>query len=174
MVKFPARATALLHEEQERARAGAGTSVHQSEEAPQQRVAESDECPVCMDPLSTDISKNCYMQCCGQMLCGVSGQGCAQKIVDRCPLCRAPKARNNAEVLARLNKRVAMGDPIAQFLLGMQYMNCNWNSRQQIDTNPTQHSIRLSTSHRHKEMENKSISCHMGCLLLFTAKDWQS
>jgi len=60
-----------------------------------------------------------FHSCCCKKIC----TGCSNKCEydDRCPLCRAPISKSDAERLRRLQKHVDKGNAGAQLLLGLAY-----------------------------------------------------
>ncbi|KAJ1462890.1 hypothetical protein M885DRAFT_556589 [Pelagophyceae sp. CCMP2097] len=81
-----------------------------------------DACCVCYEALPLDAGARTYYACCSKIVC----TDCADKCEtiakdDRCPMCREPLSTSNAQILARMLKRVRTGDAVAQRQLGSAY-----------------------------------------------------
>jgi len=78
-------------------------------------------CAICLDLLSLDSAReNSFLSCCCKKLC----TECAEKSLEydnRCPLCREPAAKSEAELLRRLQKNADEGHAEAQVQLGDAY-----------------------------------------------------
>ena len=83
--------------------------------------SEKADCPICQLPLPLDSKQSSFQVCCMKKVCN----GCILAAVKRgmisCPFCRTPSTFKVEEALARVEKRVAKGDPVAIFHLGVQY-----------------------------------------------------
>ncbi|EJK68273.1 hypothetical protein THAOC_10563 [Thalassiosira oceanica] len=84
---------------------------------------ERDFCPICTLPVQLPTEEHaCVDPCCMKQVCN----GCAlasmkMGINGRCEFCRTPRAKNDAESLARIQARVGKNDPDAISYLGDQY-----------------------------------------------------
>ena len=83
----------------------------------------NEECPICCLQLPALDTGYRYMSCCGKRVCS----GCVHAVQIRskgiglCPFCRTPTPSSEKEMLIRGNKRVALGDAAAIFILGCMY-----------------------------------------------------
>lgn len=77
-------------------------------------------CGICLET-HTRLDLLTKKACCNQMICNECYEKCRALADRRCPLCRAPPPKSNAEDFARLQKHVAKGDPAAQNDLGSWY-----------------------------------------------------
>jgi len=83
------------------------------------------DCPICCSPLQLDVKKStAMMACCSKMIC----QGCyyanrmreiEQSLQQRCPFCRHPAPKTEAEIDKIMMKRVEANDPAAICAVGM-------------------------------------------------------
>ena len=84
--------------------------------------SEADDCPICQLPLPLDKSRTTFKSCCMKLVCN----GCILAAVKRgmrdCPFCRTPRPKEDSQVLAMVQKRVAVGDPMAIYHLGDKYV----------------------------------------------------
>jgi len=76
------------------------------------------ECPICCLPLPLDEGKSIMMACCSQQICkGCSYTNAIREIKDsiqqRCPFCRRPLPKTDAEVDRMVKRRVEVNDPVA-------------------------------------------------------------
>eukprot|EP00985_Skeletonema_marinoi_P020090 scaffold11772_cov183-Skeletonema_marinoi.AAC.9 len=76
------------------------------------------ECPICCLPLPLDEGKSIMMACCSQQICkGCSYTNAIREINDsiqqRCPFCRRPLPKTDAEVDRMVKRRVEVNDPVA-------------------------------------------------------------
>jgi hypothetical protein len=80
-------------------------------------------CPICCLPLSNELKKSTMMNCCCKLICN----GCdytdqkrvfKQGLYPRCPFCRDPTPRTQAEANKQLMKRAKKNDPAALFQMG--------------------------------------------------------
>jgi len=88
-----------------------------------------EDCPICFLRMPSFHTGRQYMSCCGKTICS----GCVHapvyddqgnKVNNRkCPFCRTPHPRTDEEVMERLNKRVALKDPMAIHKLGVLHSN---------------------------------------------------
>ena len=74
-------------------------------------------CSICLEEWDVN-AENKLLICCCQMVC----RSCADKIGNECPLCRVPRANNDAETLARLRRHVENEVPEAVCSLGTAYL----------------------------------------------------
>ena len=73
-------------------------------------------CPICLE--EWDVNTPGVLRiCCCRMVC----RSCEDKIGNECPLCREPRAKSNAEELARLRRHVENEVPEAITVLGTAY-----------------------------------------------------
>eukprot|EP00984_Skeletonema_dohrnii_P018412 scaffold8594_cov81-Skeletonema_dohrnii-CCMP3373.AAC.1 len=81
------------------------------------------DCPICCLPLSLDEKKSTMMACCSKIIC----TGCAhanaireleRKIEQKCPFCRHPPPKSQAEARKNNMKRFEANDPAAIFQMG--------------------------------------------------------
>ena len=98
---------------------------------------------VCMLPLPLTTAEMIYMSCCGKTICQacIFGMGRTELQSNsnenpklNCAFCRSVAPNGKAEVLKRLNDRIALGDAQAVHLLGMHYRegsidHCYWPIR---------------------------------------------
>ena len=88
--------------------------------------AKEDECPICNLPLPIADNVSMLTSCCMKRVCNgciLSSRKCG---IDKCPFCRSDfvdevDSNGDSQVLVRVKKRVASGDPMAMFFLGDQY-----------------------------------------------------
>jgi TPR repeat protein len=75
-------------------------------------------CPICLEEWDVNAT-NMFQVCCCRRVC----RSCDDKIFDSdaCPLCRVPRAKTNAEQLARLRRHVENEVPEAITFLGNAY-----------------------------------------------------
>lgn len=85
---------------------------------------EGDRCPICLDLIELSMDEHARINvCCTKRVC----KGCILATRKRgmwdCPFCRAPIPRQeqSSEILARVQKRVDAGDPMAIWHLGNKY-----------------------------------------------------
>jgi hypothetical protein len=81
-------------------------------------------CPICLELLPLSGKDHICFPCCCQSVC----RECDRKSVatrkdERCPLCRAPPAKNDAEVISRIREHVKRGNSEAQNQLGVNYFD---------------------------------------------------
>eukprot|EP00628_Pelagophyceae_sp_CCMP2097_P027543 CAMPEP_0184191044 /NCGR_PEP_ID=MMETSP0976-20121227/2780_1 /TAXON_ID=483370 /ORGANISM="non described non described, Strain CCMP2097" /LENGTH=326 /DNA_ID=CAMNT_0026495443 /DNA_START=83 /DNA_END=1059 /DNA_ORIENTATION=+ len=77
-------------------------------------------CAICLDLLPVEADKVIFYPCCCKEICA----GCSSKCEEydtRCPFCRAPHHKSDAEWLRRLQKHVDEGNADAQAQLGDRY-----------------------------------------------------
>jgi TPR repeat protein len=96
----------------------------------------TEECPVCMVPLSLKSDTSIYWSCCGKMLCLACDEEHlrALRVTNRkrdkkklqplgltCAFCRSPLYKNDAELMSRFEKRIEKGDARAMLNLGKMF-----------------------------------------------------
>ncbi|EJK77200.1 hypothetical protein THAOC_00984 [Thalassiosira oceanica] len=90
---------------------------------------EGDFCPICTMPVQLPTEKHSsFNTCCIKMVCNGCALSAALSAMKvgigsiLCEFCRTPRAKNDAESLARIQARVGKKDPEAIRFLGDQYM----------------------------------------------------
>ena len=92
----------------------------------QKQLEDEDEvCPICLDPLVSEVrdfdhSKNMLLTCCGKRMCATCGTNSEEQL-ERCPLCRQPKSSGDEEDLERIRTHAARGQVWAYYHLGRRY-----------------------------------------------------
>ena len=93
----------------------------------------TEDCAICLVPLSHVKSETLYHACCGKGICLAchkenkavikkkNEENAGKKIAITCPFCRKPKPTCNDEEFARLQARSLQGDPEALTLMGNVY-----------------------------------------------------
>jgi tetratricopeptide (TPR) repeat protein len=81
------------------------------------------ECPICCLPLSIDISKSAFNNCCSQSIClgcNYANQMCEFEagLQQRCAFCREPAPKSKEEMIKRCMKRIKKNDPVAMNHMG--------------------------------------------------------
>ena len=79
-----------------------------------------ESCPICLELISTDVTKFSFYPCCANVICAVCSGKC-HAADQRCPLCRVLAPTTQAEHFAQLQGHVAKGNKAAQYQLGMMY-----------------------------------------------------
>ena len=84
------------------------------------------DCPICMIPLSLDLSTSSVYRCCSKLVC----KGCVYGNVKReaevrlecneCPFCREPMPETDEEIRKQIMKRVEANDPDAMCEWGVE------------------------------------------------------
>ncbi|KAJ1461382.1 hypothetical protein M885DRAFT_611658 [Pelagophyceae sp. CCMP2097] len=77
-------------------------------------------CAICMDLIPIEAERQKFYECCCEKVC----KACFLKYVEydtRCPLCRAPAYKSNAEWVRRVQKHADEGNMEAQVELGYAY-----------------------------------------------------
>jgi TPR repeat protein len=77
-------------------------------------------CAICLDLLPIENAAITFYECCCKMICRDCSDNCRQHD-DRCPFCRTPPSKSNAEWVRRLLKHVHKGNAKAQVELGSLY-----------------------------------------------------
>ena len=94
----------------------------------------TEDCAICLVPLSRMTSNSVHWPCCGNMICtGCAGENNAlikkqneeksagKKIAFTCPFCREPVSTSADEECARIQARCLQNDPRALALMGDRY-----------------------------------------------------
>ena len=82
-----------------------------------------EECPICMQVLPIHDSLHAYFACCGKSICG----GCSHQHLMKnggratCAFCRTALPETDAEILARVDKRVERKDALGLCMMGMHH-----------------------------------------------------
>jgi hypothetical protein len=79
-------------------------------------------CAICLDALPLEGNKQTFYSCCCKSICTACYVKCRQYDA-RCPLCRTPATKSDAEWLRRLQKHVDKGNAKAQITLGDEYFH---------------------------------------------------
>jgi len=96
------------------------TTTEQSKPADEEKAPSGrDSCPICLELILRDNLIR-YKSCCGNVFCAECSKKC-KETSQNCPLCRVPAPKTEAEEFARLQLRVAKGDKVAQYILGVAY-----------------------------------------------------
>jgi hypothetical protein len=74
-------------------------------------------CPVCFEEWDVNGTSYMFRVCCCRRVC----RSCEYKVGNECPLCRVPRAKNDAEALAQLRRHVENEVPEAITFLGSAY-----------------------------------------------------
>jgi len=83
------------------------------------------DCPICLLPLSNNHDKNTTMVCCVQVVC----RGCAlandqreirESLERKCPFCRHPIPKSQADIDKSIKKRAEMNCPAALRMIGTE------------------------------------------------------
>jgi tetratricopeptide (TPR) repeat protein len=81
------------------------------------------DCPICCLPLSIDPGKSTLMDCCSKLIC--DGCGYANQMREfevrldpKCPFCRHPAPKSQAEADMKIMKRIEANDPFALCQMG--------------------------------------------------------
>jgi len=82
---------------------------------------EEDDCPICQLPLPLDWSQSSFQVCCMTVVCDGCISAVRKRGMDDCAFCRAPMPEEHSQVLAMIQKRVDVGDPMAMMHLGNNY-----------------------------------------------------
>ena len=95
---------------------------------------QTEDCPVCLVPLSLDVNKSTYLPCCGKKICNaclresdrvlrITNEKRKKKELPSldmsCAFCREPNHKSHSELKARIEKRIAKGDFEAVAIFGM-------------------------------------------------------
>ena len=83
--------------------------------------SEEDDCPICQLPLPLDINESMFKSCCMKKVCNGCILATRKRGMEDCPFCRAPAPKKESQALAKIQKRVDKGDPVAIYTLGAQY-----------------------------------------------------
>ena len=83
------------------------------------------DCPICLLPLSLDVSKATQHACCSKIVC----DGCThanflreedESLVSSCPFCRMPTPQTDTEMNQYIMKRIEANDPAALCQMGLK------------------------------------------------------
>ena len=87
------------------------------------KLPAKEECPICMRLLPLHPALETYKTCCGKTLCASCDWQHWTKSGGRptCAFCRTPATKSDAEVLARLRKRVKCNDPHAKHIMAQNH-----------------------------------------------------
>ena len=83
--------------------------------------SEEDACPICQLPLPVDLRQTEFRVCCMKLVCDGCVVAARKRGMTDCPFCRAPRPKEESQVLAMIQKRVVVGDPVAMFNLANLY-----------------------------------------------------
>ena len=85
---------------------------------------EEDFCQICTQPVPIPTGKHsCLNVCCMKRVCNGCLLATMKRGIDgKCPFCRAPRHKDDADILASVQARVDKKDPNAITWLGYQYM----------------------------------------------------
>ncbi|EJK70680.1 hypothetical protein THAOC_07942 [Thalassiosira oceanica] len=83
---------------------------------------EDDRCPICFDLIEFPFGKHSkWNVCCTKRVCNGCLLAAYQRGLKGCPFCRTPLPRDDASMLAMVQKRVHKGDAEAIYFLGCKY-----------------------------------------------------
>jgi len=121
----------------------------------------AEDCPICFLPLPHLNTGWKYYSCCGKEICS----GCAHAPVfdnqgnevdnEKCPFCRTLSPNSVEEVIERVMKRVAAGDAVAIYRLGVYH-------RDGINGFPQDFTKALELLHRASNLGNTDAYCDIG------------
>lgn len=94
----------------------------------------TDDCVICLEPLSRHFAKESCQPCCGNQICRKcverhnafiekqneknAGKANKKTMIRTCPFCREPKHQESDELIRRLMARASMNDHLAMTALG--------------------------------------------------------
>ena len=83
----------------------------------------TEDCAICLVPLSRLNSEVFYGACCGNDICDKQNEekSAGKKLAFTCPFCREPNPNSDEEILCRLQARCLQNDHIALGLMGEVY-----------------------------------------------------
>ena len=89
---------------------------------------EGEFCPICSLAIPFTVDEHCthssFYSCCMKTVCNGCGlAGLKRGLGPACPFCRAAPSKNDEEIFARFQKRVAAKDPEALYRLGNDHFN---------------------------------------------------
>ena len=86
---------------------------------------EAEFCPICTLPVPIPTVKHSsFYECCVKMVCNSCLLAAIKRGIDnKCPFCRTPRWKDDAEALSWIQARVDKKDPEAIKLLGDQYLH---------------------------------------------------
>ncbi|EJK53012.1 hypothetical protein THAOC_27625 [Thalassiosira oceanica] len=82
--------------------------------------SEADDCPICQLPMPLGINESVSKPCCMKRVCNGCILAAFKRGMRDCPFCRTPML-DEEQALAMTRKRVAAGDPMAMYNLGIYY-----------------------------------------------------
>ena len=85
--------------------------------------SEEDDCPICQLPMPLDIDQTTFKTCRMKLVCDGCILAARKRGMDDCPFCRAHIPEEDSQTLAMVQKRVAVGDPMAMWYLGSDYVD---------------------------------------------------
>ena len=94
--------------------------------------SEEDDCPICQLPLSLDTKRSTFETCCMKLVCDGCMLAGRKRGMRDCPFCRSPRPKEERQVLARIKKRVAAGDPLAMCHLGNKYADGDYGLQKDV------------------------------------------
>jgi len=86
---------------------------------------EEDVCSVCQLPLPIAMGESMLQPCCMKRVCNGCILSCRKCGISSCPFCRTDVPTKESQVLAMVQKRVAVADPVAICFLGAHH---EWGS----------------------------------------------
>jgi TPR repeat protein len=78
-------------------------------------------CAICLDRLPLENDRQTFYSCCCKRICKSCSDACVQHDA-RCPLCRTPGRKSDAELVRRMQTHVDNGHAEAQVRLGDSYL----------------------------------------------------
>lgn len=113
------------HDEQCRKRVG---ELRDKELFTQPDESHLGECPICCLPLSLDLKKSSFMNCCSKTVCLGCGHSNKKRetmegLEQRCLFCREPLPKSHAEMNKQCMERVMRNDPSAIRVMGKERYN---------------------------------------------------
>ena len=85
----------------------------------------TEDCPICIVPLSRLPTKRLYQECCGKLICMGCFEECkgfeTGKREPDCPFCREPAPSTDEDTLCKLETRASKNDSQALYNIGMYY-----------------------------------------------------
>ena len=91
----------------------------------------NEDCPICFLRMPSLWKGYKYMSCCGKVICsGCIFANSSLGDADLCPFCRTPAPFTDKEVVKRNKKRIAAGDAMAIYDMGVFYRNGSYGYAQ--------------------------------------------
>jgi hypothetical protein len=121
------------------------------------------DCPICCLPLSLDVKKSITMACCSKMIC----RGCSyanktrekeRSLQERCPFCRHPTPKTEAEIDKSRMKRVKANDPFAICAFGT---SCYYEGDYESALEYWEKSAKLGDAEAHYCLSNMFVGTNM-------------